>query len=109
MDTQHKNLAAGHWRELSLAEQLGNIGSEIHRAMMRQKTGGQDYSNAIDRALELLNLTIQDPRWKMRLKEITRAKELLGDAIYGGKEYGSTLENLDKYFFIFALAARIKK
>ena len=29
---QHRDLAAGRWWELSLAEQLGNIGSEISRA-----------------------------------------------------------------------------
>ena len=53
-----------------------------------------------------MDLTIKDPRWKGRLKEILRAKEMVVDAMYGGKEYGSTFEDLDKYFFQFALAAR---
>jgi hypothetical protein len=32
MDANHKGLAADAWGYLSLAEQLGNIGSEISRA-----------------------------------------------------------------------------
>jgi len=38
---------------------------------------------------------------------IARARELLADAIYGGKEYKTTLEDLNRYFFNFALAARL--
>jgi len=38
------------------------------------------------------------------LKEISRAKELFLDAVYNGaKEYKTTLEDLDKYFYQFAL------
>lgn len=58
------------------------------------------------RALELLDLTIRDPRWRHRLKELTRAREFLCDAWLGGKEYHSDLEGLNRYFLDFALAAR---
>ena len=30
---QHRDMAAGRWHELTLAEQLGNIGSEVSRAI----------------------------------------------------------------------------
>ncbi len=30
---QHKDLAAGRWYSLSLAEQLGNVGSDFERAL----------------------------------------------------------------------------
>jgi hypothetical protein len=33
MTVQHRELAAGRWATLSLAEQLGNIGSEISQAI----------------------------------------------------------------------------
>jgi hypothetical protein len=56
--------------------------------------------------LELLDLTIGDPRWKGRRKELTRVRELLCDAMLGGKEYGSDLGSLDRYFYPFAVAAR---
>ena len=108
MTIQHKNLAAGGWQKLSLAEQLGDIGSETSRALNWQDKDQKSYENAIYRALELLDLTISDPRWKNRLKEIVRIRELLCDAVLGGKEYKTSLKDLDRYFFHFAFAARIK-
>ena len=109
MAIQHKNLATGGWQQLSLAEQLGNIGSEISRALNWRNKDQKIYENAIDRALELLDLTISDPRWQNRLKEIVRTRELLCDAILGGKEYKTSLKDLDRYFFHFALAARVNR
>jgi hypothetical protein len=58
------------------------------------------------RALELLDLSIQDPRWRRRLKELARAREMLCAAWLGGAEYRADLEGLDRYFLKFALAAR---
>ena len=107
MAIQHKNLAAGQWQKLSLMEQMGNIGSEIGRALNWRDKDQKSYENAIDRALELLDLTISDPRWQNRLKEIVRTRELLCDAIFGSKEYKTSLNDLDRYFFHFALAARL--
>jgi len=63
-------------------------------------------AGAFDRALELLDLTLADPRWRGRLREIARARELLCDAALGGCEHGATLGDLDRYFLEFALAAR---
>lgn len=106
-DLQHKNLAAGEWSKFSLAEQLGNVGGEISRALRWQNKDDKSFKNAIARALELLDLTIADSRWKTRLKELVRARELIGDAIFGGKEYGTSLSDLNRYFFHFAFAARV--
>lgn len=109
MPMQHKNLAAGEWRKLLLAEQLGNIGSEVSRAIHWQSKDQRLFKNAIDRALELLDLTIQDSRWRNRLKELVRVREVMVDAIAGGQEYQSSLEALDRYFFYFAFASRVSK
>ncbi len=109
MTIQHKNLAAGGWQKLSLAQQLGNVGGEISRALNWRDKNQESYENAIYRALELLDLTISDPRWQNRLKEIVRARELLCDAILGGKEYKTSLNDLDRYFFHFALATRLNR
>ena len=105
---QHHELAEGKWFTLSLMEQLGNVGSEISRARHWQGKNHQYFENAIFRALELLDLTLADPRWikAKRLKEICRAREVVCDAYLGGHEYGSTFEDLDKYFYYFAYAAR---
>ncbi len=102
----HTNLANGRWNELSLMEQLGNIGSEVSRAQNWKDKDEKIFNGAVDRALELFDLTLQDQRWKGRLKEIGRAREVFCDAVLGGKAYGSTLESLNKYFLDFAMAAR---
>jgi hypothetical protein len=88
---------------------MGNIGSEVDRALKWQDKDQTKFQNAFERALELLDLTIQDTRWANRLREITRAREILCDAFTGGKTYQSTLEDINKYFFSFALLASIKK
>ena len=41
--------------------------------------------------LELLDLTIADDRWRGRRKELTRARELLCDAMQGEQSTAATL------------------
>lgn len=106
MAFQHDTLASGRWQAMSLAAQLGNIGSEVHRARVAQPSHESRFEKARDRALELFDLTLADTRWHGRLREIARAQEVFCDAALGGKEYGSTLEQLEKYFDQFALLAR---
>ncbi len=107
MTAQHQNLANGKWKLLSLCEQMGNIGSEIGRAGKWKQKNFAIYESAVFRAIELIDLTLADERWKNRLKEITRARELVCDAHTGKNEFNSTFESLEKYFNHFAFAARI--
>lgn len=102
----HQQLAGGRWHSLSLMEQLANVGSDVARAARWYSKDQQRCEQAFDRAVELLDLTIADERWKGRRKELTRARELLCDAMFGGKNYGGDLASLDRYFFHFAMAAR---
>ena len=104
----HTNLAAGRWHTLTLAEQLGNIGSDVGRAI-RAKAQRDDVrlQGALDRALELFDLTLTDERWRgPRRREIARAREVACDFLVGDNDYASTAETLDAYFFAYALAAR---
>lgn len=102
----HRELASGRWARFSLAEQLGNIGSEVNRAKNWQNKDDSLFRGAVERALELFDLTLMDSRWKGRYREIARAREVFCDAVYGGGLYKSSLEDLVKYFDNFALAAR---
>ncbi len=103
----HTNLAEGKWFTLSLSEQLGNVGSEVGRAANWQKKGQSEMeTKALDRAFDLLDLTIADARWQTGRKELCRAREVLADTFFGDRQYGDTPEKLEKYFFEFALAAR---
>ncbi|MEK7541960.1 MAG: hypothetical protein AAB533_03875 [Patescibacteria group bacterium] len=106
----HPGLSVARWQRLSLAEQLGNVGSEIGRARRWKNERPKHWEEAAHCALELLDLTIQDPRWQgHRRKELLRARECVGDAYYGGGEYGTTFEDLDRYFLPFALSARMDR
>ena len=106
----HKQLAAGRWFELSLIEQLANIGSDIERTITWKKKGDMSYSRkAFERALELLHLTIADPKNKKRLKEIVRVKEALIDHFVFDNQYATTDESWQQYFYNFAFAAALKR
>jgi hypothetical protein len=102
----HRDMAAGRWGQLSLLEQLANVGSEVGRMRRWQGRDERLRMRAFERALELLDLTLADRRWRDRLREIARARELLCDAAAGGSEYRTTVEDLDRYFLAFAVAAR---
>ena len=80
----HRELAAGQWSKLSLAEQLANVGSEVGRMVRWRDRDARLMNGAFDRALELLDLTLADPRWRNRLSEISRARELLCAAVLDG-------------------------
>ena len=44
MTYQHKQLASGRWRELSLVEQMANVGAEVGRAINWQRKQRADHS-----------------------------------------------------------------
>ncbi|MBU3964308.1 hypothetical protein KJ591_00015 [Patescibacteria group bacterium] len=102
----HKGLSPEKWGEFSLYEQLGNIGSEVGRALKWKGKDEKTFESAVLRALELFDLTMNDPRWLGRLKEIGRAREVFLDAVSDKREYGGSLDGLEKYFYHFAVLAR---
>ena len=88
-------------------EQLANVGSEVYRTINWRNKDNLDYSNkAFERALELLDFTITDPKNRSRLKELTRVRECLVDYFMYDNIYGSSDEKWEKYFYAFAYAAR---
>lgn len=103
---QHKNLTDERWQQFSLAEQLGNAGSETSRALKWRGKDNALYLGALQRAFELIDMTIADVRFRGRLKEIVRLREMLADAMFNGNAYGSRLEDIDRYLFQFVFAAR---
>lgn len=107
MAAVHQSLAEGRWQTFTLAEQLGNIGSEVGRALKGRARGERaQWESALDRALELFDLTIADARWRTRLREILRAREAVCDFFYGDNAFRSKPEQLESYFTAFALLAR---
>ncbi len=107
MAYQHKELAAGRWARMPLAEQMANIGGEVERALNWKTKNNPDYSRrAAERALELSDLSLAGARKFSQLKEVARLREILADYFYGSNLYCSTEASLRKYFAPFAYAAR---
>ena len=104
----HRDLAAGRWETLTLAEQLANAGAEVGRAIRaRAAEDPGRFRPAFGRALELLDLTLADRRRSgPELKEIARMREVVCDFLVGQNGYGSTAAWIEDYFTAFALAAR---
>jgi hypothetical protein len=108
MTSYHHDLAAGRWLTLTLADQLGNVGSDYERAL-RWKTSGDKvrFEHAFARTLELLDLTIADPRWKNhRLKELTRLREVICDQLCNDIQEFRHPSDLRGYFLYFGILAR---
>ncbi len=110
MSGAHPGLAAGRWFELSLAEQLANVGSEVERALAwREKGQPAIAQRAFERAIELLDLTLADPRHRRRLKELTRLREVLADYFWFDNSYGSSADSWRRYFGAFTYSAALRR
>lgn len=93
------------WQTFSFAQQLGHIGSEITRARVWEEKANKTSSQlALERALNLLGLTIADARWSTRLNELTRLREVVSDNYFSQKEYEVGLVELEQYCTSFSLA-----
>jgi len=76
----HKNLSQEKWNSFSKTTQLLNIASELNRFKKWSLDENEmNRNNSLDRAVELLELTINDKRWHKNqfLKELLRLKEVL--------------------------------
>lgn len=104
---QHKELAAGRWKEIPFAAQMANIGSEISRALNWQAKNDAELSRkAVLRGIELLDLSLEGAQSFSRLRELARVREALVDYFFGSNEFASTEVQWRKYFDYFAYAVR---
>lgn len=107
MSCQHKGLAGGRWKELPFLEQMANIGSEVERALNWQAKRNTAYCRqAFERALELMDLTLDSTKNFARLKELARLREAAVDYFFGTNEFMSTEASWKKYFSNFTYATR---
>ena len=89
------------WARLSFVEQMGNIGSEVGRAI-NARDNPQRRDGAIERALDLFSATAQCHKG-LRLREILRARDEFLRLFYGDS---TAFDEIERYFHNFALAAR---
>ena len=96
------------WAALSIFEQMGNIGSEVGRALRaKAKSDNVSMEAAFYRGLDLLDATAE--AWvngkSHRVVEILRARELFVQSIVTHQ----VDPMLEDYFMQFAMAARIRQ
>jgi hypothetical protein len=107
MNRQHKELAAGRWKGMTLSEQMANIGSEVSRALNWMEKGNLEYSRkAAVRALELLDLSLDSADSFPRLRELARLREAVVDFFFGDNQFSSSEALWRNYFDHFNYAAR---
>ncbi|MBU0647739.1 hypothetical protein KJ855_01010 [Patescibacteria group bacterium] len=101
----HVGLQSGRWEKMTLAEQLANVGSEYGRAKKWKEKGNEKmFWGAMDRMLELIDLSINDKRWRgCRLKELVRLRELVCDELL---DESSAMTDFSDYFMRYNLLAR---
>ncbi len=88
------------WKQMSLDQQMGNIGSEFSRMVNLKKKGDLEYAqNSFGRLLELLDLTIS----QRKSKELLILKEVLDDLFFNKNKYSVSTDFLRKYFINFTL------
>jgi hypothetical protein len=103
----HKDLSVERWKRFSFCEQMANIGSEVSRAMSWRQKNREFSQKALERALELLDLTLETSvPSRSRLRELARLREALADYFSFDNEYCSTDKSWQNYFNAFNYAAR---
>ncbi len=103
----HKGLTLKRWSEFRFCEQMANIGSEVERTIKWRDKDRKYSKMAFERCLELVDLTVADPKNKNRLKKILRSREVLVDYFEDKNIYCSSDKLWQNYFYGFNYAARI--
>ena len=104
----HKDLSVRRWQAFSFIEQMANVGSEVGRALNWKDRDGKTSQMAFERGLELLDLTIADPKNEKRIIEIARVRETLCDYFLGKNQYHISETNWRDYFYSFGYAAALR-
>ena len=95
------------WVKLSFPEQMGNIGSEVGRAILARRRGDKTAQDtAIIRALELFDIT--HPTRLSARREVRRARESFLTLFYDNYSE-SDARKLDAYFTSFSIFARANR
>ena len=96
------------WAELTIFEQMGNIGAEVGRAVNATRAGKDKRAQgAIDRAVDLLDATVEVlvAQKSPRVKEVLRAREEFLRLFFDGT-FEEDADNIVRYFNLFAMVAR---
>jgi hypothetical protein len=92
----HPKLSIQKWAKYSKAQQVILIANELNRASnLYEQDMIAEVKNCYERAFELTDMTGEDPKWRGKLKEMRRFRELLA-ALYC-EPNGNAVENNSLY------------
>ncbi len=75
----HKNLESAKWQKFSMKQRELMIANELNRAKnWIEKKDLEEVKNCYERALELLDLTVEITKSGNRLREYLRLREMMG-------------------------------
>ena len=89
------------WNQMSISEQMINIGGELERAIRwRDKNDTEKALNFLAKAEERLELTKQDEKNKGRLGELSLAQEEIED-FFADNQWQNDNDSIMKYWNSF--------
>ena len=96
------------WKNHSIMYQMGNIGSEVSRALRWTEKGKQARADkAIDRALELFDFTIEaNVKNPGRLREVLKARDEFCDYFFNDNSYHTDPARMQRYYDQFVFMER---
>lgn len=74
------------WQTFSKHDQLLNIGAEILRASLRQDKDAHGFSFAVRQALNFVNLTLEDAKWREQKHMLIWLQKELKKFLTGAKK-----------------------
>ena len=100
----HKNLTQERWQKFSKEEQILNIAAELSRAKFwLEKKNEEQILNCLNRAFELIDLTINAFKNQRALKELLRFREVLAQF------YINEDKNIEEFKKIFKTLLMFKR
>ena len=98
MTIYHKTIGRD-WNNKSLPFRMLSIGSELSRIMHVAKSDSR--IKCLERAFELIDITVQDQSLGPKRKELLRLREMLGE-MYSGHQDSGNLQQFYEYCFAFS-------
>jgi citrate synthase len=100
------------WSRMSIFDQMGNISSEVGRAINAKKQNKkEEMNNAVIRALDLFDATIDGliNAKSIKSKEVLRSKDQFLSVMNEENPSTEEVNGLDRYFTQYAIAARLNR
>ncbi len=97
------------WQKMSLAQQMGNVGSAVIRALHFEDKTNEAGKERLEEALNLFDLTISDKRWQFRVKEILKMRSVFCDTFFELGNFKVSAKSIEQYFIPFAIKANSER